>query len=343
MQPSNFDELTKALATSTSRRHALRLIVTTSIGGLLGIGGISTAFGRHNRPRRISPASGGQRSNKNCAQFCAAVFGPNTSAAGQCTSDAAHGRGLCFTCGNVAPSSICCVRNTSGYCNGTSAATCCSGATPFCCGGTCSQCCSNSNCTNGNTCSGSHVCVCGSGLACTGNTTCVGGSCCPNANVCGPSGSETCCASGQSCCGSVCCPSAQTCCLSVCCPSGQTCTEEGCCPQNCGGHCCGLNQFCCGDTCCNNDQTCCGSANICCPSGQICCGGICQECCADTDCTPQHCCNGTCADCCVDADCPSPQGCVHSICNPCYRDGTPCSNSSLCCSGFCNNRSGNCD
>jgi len=49
MQPSNFDELTKALATSTSRRHALRLIVTASIGSLFGLGGISTAFGRHHR------------------------------------------------------------------------------------------------------------------------------------------------------------------------------------------------------------------------------------------------------------------------------------------------------
>src|SRR5436190_17677971 len=100
MQAKNFDELTKALANSTSRRHALRVIVTASLGGLFGLVGIRSVFG----------------SNRNCAQWCAQVFGPNTSAAGRCTRDAAHGGGICVTCGNVAPSSICCVRNTSGYC-----------------------------------------------------------------------------------------------------------------------------------------------------------------------------------------------------------------------------------
>src|SRR6266850_7672979 len=126
MQPTQFDELTKALAASTSRRHALRLIVTASISGLFGLGGISTALGRHNRPRRISPASPSRGPNKNCAKWCAQVFGPNTSAAGQCTSDAAHNKGLCKQCGSTAPSSICCNRNGSGYCDGTVAgAICC--------------------------------------------------------------------------------------------------------------------------------------------------------------------------------------------------------------------------
>src|SRR5438309_4384847 len=86
MQPSNFDELTKALATSTSRRHALRLIATASIGSLFGLGGITTAFARHRA--RITAPSGGSKSNSNCAKFCAQTFGPNTPAANQCTSDA---------------------------------------------------------------------------------------------------------------------------------------------------------------------------------------------------------------------------------------------------------------
>jgi len=90
MQSSNFDELTKALAASTSRRHALRLIATASIGGLFGLGGLTTAFGRHRVKSTTSPSRG---PNKNCAKWCAQVFGPNTSAAGQCTSDAAHSRG----------------------------------------------------------------------------------------------------------------------------------------------------------------------------------------------------------------------------------------------------------
>src|SRR6266576_7002877 len=146
MQPSNFDELTKALATSTSRRHALRLIVTASIGGLFGLGGISTAFGRHQHRAKIAkPSPGGSPGNSKCAQFCAAVFGPNTPAANQCTSDAAHNKmgNLCQQCGGNA-ASICCEK-TGGFCNGSiTGATCCDS---------------------------SH--------------TCIDGSCCPNSNVCG--------------------------------------------------------------------------------------------------------------------------------------------------------------
>src|SRR5438309_2826481 len=84
MQPSNFDELTKALASSTSRRHALRLIATATIGGLFGLGGVSTAFGRHHRRRPARTTAPSRGSNKNCAKWCAQVFGPNTPAAGQC-------------------------------------------------------------------------------------------------------------------------------------------------------------------------------------------------------------------------------------------------------------------
>jgi hypothetical protein len=170
MNSSNFDELTKALATSTSRRHALRTIVTASIGGLLGVSTISTAFGRP----RARPAPSGPRGNSNCAKFCAAVFGPNTPAANQCTSDAAHNKGLCHDCGTRAPSSICCVRNNpGGPCNGTAGA-CCSAGCPGCptgqtctttgcctpdcagkmcgddgCGGSCGTCTSPDTCENG--------------------------------------------------------------------------------------------------------------------------------------------------------------------------------------------------
>src|SRR6266480_6854335 len=196
MHPSNFDELTKALATSTSRRDALKTIVTASVGALLGLGGVSTAFAGHRRRSRTrSSSSRTPKPNRDCAKWCAQVFGPNTPAAGQCTSDAAHGTGLCSTCGNVAPSSICCVRNTSGYCNGTSVAACCASG-QHCCSGTCSECCANSDCTNGNTCGSNNTCVCGSGAGCTGSNTCLNGSCCPNANVCGSSCG---CPSGQIC------------------------------------------------------------------------------------------------------------------------------------------------
>src|SRR5947209_665526 len=101
MDPTTFDDLTKALATRTSRREALKTIAATTLGSILGLSGIGTAFGK----------------NKTCAQFCNTVFGANTKAAGQCTSDAAHGKGLCYSCGsNMPASSICCTRNSSGFC-----------------------------------------------------------------------------------------------------------------------------------------------------------------------------------------------------------------------------------
>jgi len=44
MEPTKFDELTKALATSTSRRNALKAFAATTLGGVLGLGGLGTAF-----------------------------------------------------------------------------------------------------------------------------------------------------------------------------------------------------------------------------------------------------------------------------------------------------------
>ena len=44
MEPTRFDELTKVLATPTTRRQALRAIAATTMGGLLGLGGLGTAF-----------------------------------------------------------------------------------------------------------------------------------------------------------------------------------------------------------------------------------------------------------------------------------------------------------
>jgi hypothetical protein len=44
MDSTRFDDLTKGLATSTSRRAALKTIAATTIGGILGLAGIGTAF-----------------------------------------------------------------------------------------------------------------------------------------------------------------------------------------------------------------------------------------------------------------------------------------------------------
>ncbi len=46
MDPTKFDDLTKALATPTSRRQALKTLGATVVGGILGLNGIGTAFAK---------------------------------------------------------------------------------------------------------------------------------------------------------------------------------------------------------------------------------------------------------------------------------------------------------
>ena len=178
MNPGKFDELTKELAKSTSRRHALKTILTASIGGVVGLGAIRSVFG----------------SNAFCARWCHAVFG-ETQAAGKCTSDAAHGRGPCVTCGNVAPPDICCARNSDGFCiGGTVVAGCacdssqcqtCDATTGNCVGCPPGQTCQNGQCSG---CSNPGVCgtytQCGQPSCLCGTTSEGGGACFPGATSC---------------------------------------------------------------------------------------------------------------------------------------------------------------
>src|SRR5215471_19279260 len=143
MEPSRFDELTKALATATSRRQALR-----RIGGILGGTALAGLF------PGVALAD-----NSACAHFCSTVFGGDTPAQAQCTSDAAHHTGLCYTCGPASPGGtqpICCQENPDGTCSSYSGATCCGSS-----------------------------------------ATCLNGSCCANANVCGSTCLAAPCSSSQ--------------------------------------------------------------------------------------------------------------------------------------------------
>ena len=82
-------------------------------------------------------------SNSACAHFCASVFGAGTKAAGQCTSDAAHGKGLCYTCGPASSGGtqpICCPENPNGTCTSYSSATCCTSTQTCQADGTCQAC-----------------------------------------------------------------------------------------------------------------------------------------------------------------------------------------------------------
>ena len=122
MKESIFDDVTKALATATSRRQALR-----RIGGILGGTALAGLF------PGLALAD-----NSACAHFCNSVFGPGPDR-GKCKSDAAHGTGLCYTCGPASPGGtqpICCPQNPDGTCTSYSSATCC-GSGQTCTNGTC--------------------------------------------------------------------------------------------------------------------------------------------------------------------------------------------------------------
>ena len=192
MEPSKFDDLTKALATSTSRRQALQRIGGIVAGSLLAAWPVTQAL-----------ASGG--GNNQCARFCASVFGADTAAAKQCTSDAAHGRGLCYTCGPAAPAGhpplcgqLCC--SAGQVCQGGTCVTPCTAnegtcqMDSDCCSGHCDQ--STLTCVScipggDQFCTGSGQAQCCAGLICDGTTaTCV--SCIPVGDVYCTSNSDCC-------------------------------------------------------------------------------------------------------------------------------------------------------
>jgi len=207
MEPTKFDELTKALATSTSRRQALKTIAATTLGGILGLGGIGTALA----------------SNSACAKFCNAVFGANTPAANQCISDAAHGKGLCHQCGSATPTSICCTRNSSGFCSSYSGAHCpCDSSQCLTCDSTSGTC--VSSCTSGQTCCSGTCSDCPCGYVKLSNGTCAK-PCTTNADC--PGCSSGCSAqdiSGAFYCANTC--TVQTCTTESDCPSGQFCSFQ---------------------------------------------------------------------------------------------------------------------
>jgi hypothetical protein len=161
MDSSKFDALTKAIATSTSRRQALRRILGilggTALAGL--VPGVALADTQIPLPPSTTTTTSSptttttqgpvttttstttttsQPGNSDCAHFCNSVFGPGPER-GRCKSDAAHHTGLCYTCGPASPHGtqpICCTKNSNGTCTSYSSATCCSGG-KVCTGGIC--------------------------------------------------------------------------------------------------------------------------------------------------------------------------------------------------------------
>ncbi len=177
MEPSQFDELTKALATPTSRRQALRTFVATTLGGILGLAGIGTAFAKPKCHR----AGLGCDTNSNC---CSGLYCAN----GKCTTCPALpacNSGCPCPSGQVCQSGQCvtpCVAN-GGQC--TSGQDCCSGRCDSF-SGTCVSCIPNedffchadSDCCSGLCETYSGICGCGiAGSDCLRNEDCCSNTC----------------------------------------------------------------------------------------------------------------------------------------------------------------------
>jgi hypothetical protein len=177
MSDHPFDSLARTLADGTSRRGVFRALGGVMLGSLVAAS-----------PRAVlAQTSSG---NSACAHFCAAVFGADTPAASQCTSDAAHGKGLCYTCGPASTGgtkSICCPKNGAGQCSSYSVATCCTS------GQTCSgdQCICGEGCFSITTTEGGSICVCRAGTSCqscTASVQCGPGEVCGTNVGCGSGG-----------------------------------------------------------------------------------------------------------------------------------------------------------
>src|SRR5215472_10739019 len=91
MDPTKFDELTKALATSTSRRQALKTIAATTIGSILGLASIGTAFAKcHNAGHNC------EENSTCCSKLCCIAAGQREGVC--CASGQVCQNGTCVTC-----------------------------------------------------------------------------------------------------------------------------------------------------------------------------------------------------------------------------------------------------
>jgi len=203
MESSKFDQFTKAIATATSRRQALKTIGATVVGGILGLGGVGTALAKC---KGIGDKC--SQSKECCLGFC----DPNT-----------------FTCS--------CPLGTV-LCNGSCVSTSCSGGQTFdsttcqcmcsggltACGGTCTDTGSDpNNCgTCGHHCPPDAACVNGTCVCSLGFTQCDGicTDVLTDSNNCGACGHV--CPSNLACANGKCSTCLTLTCFGVCCPTCPT-------------------------------------------------------------------------------------------------------------------------
>ncbi len=218
MDPTKFDELTKSLATPTSRRQAVKTLAASAFGSMLAFSGLDRVFARTGHcPPGLTLCHGKCVNTKTDPKNCG-VCG-TVCVSGLCVN------GLCCPPGTINCNNSCC----DGTClNGT---TCC--PTGQTCGTTC--CPIGQVCLNGNTCCPAKQ-ACGS-ICCPAGMICKNGQCVTPPN-CPSTGCATACLNnsscdcvttteGVSCVQPIC--TFVTCTTSADCPSGQVCFTQGCC------------------------------------------------------------------------------------------------------------------
>ena len=156
MEPSKFDELTKALATATSRRQALKAIAATTLGSILGLAGIGTAFAKcHDVGHNC------EENSTCCSQNCCIAAGQREGVC--CGTGQTCQNGTCTGCANPA-SDLCNAGPGSCGANGCECVQSVEGGSYCASQILCGSCTSNSDCVgqfgSGSICVFQHGCIC---------------------------------------------------------------------------------------------------------------------------------------------------------------------------------------
>ncbi len=267
MDGQRFDDLTRRFGSARSRRSVLRGFGAAVLGGL-GIG-------------RLGGGDAGAAGNSDCAHWCSTYF--SGADRGRCTSDAAHGRGVCSQCGPAAPAN-----NGMQLCGGVCIAECpvpteschlrgvCDPGTRACtnppapAGTPCND---GNACTQTDACNGQGVCVGGNPVQCAAPDQCHDrGTCDPVTGTCSnpnkPDGTAcndgNACTSGDTCQAGVCTGGA-----AVACTTSNSCMTASCEPATgCRetpkpeGTSCGDGNVCNGDEACDGQGNCQGGTSV---------------------------------------------------------------------------------
>jgi hypothetical protein len=167
MDPELFDTLTRGLATGTSRRQALKTIII-SLGGIIGLGAVGTAFGASRCHRN---GTGCDTSSQCCSGYCDSGGKCTCPPAPACSDSCPCSSGSCCngTCTNTLTD-----RNNCGSCGHT----CASGQ--HCQNGRCVSTCSNGIKDGQETdtdCGGPDCFPCADGKRCLVNSDCISNNC----------------------------------------------------------------------------------------------------------------------------------------------------------------------